>query len=127
MDIPYKIRDIILANPLIVELIQDKVYPIFVTQGSNAPAILYEFEQGENLQSVACKIRNSTIALHCFSYQYDEAKQISDLAEQSLDNFHDAEIYYCKMESKKDIPETTEEGSGGQIYHVEVIFTIQSI
>ena len=126
MDIPYKIRAILLLNPLITALIADKIFPIFVSQGDNPPAILYEFEEREPMQSVSCKVRVSTIALHCFSLKYDEAKYIADLIEQSLDKFHDNEIHFCLMESKKDIPESVEEGSG-QIYHVEIIFNIQSI
>jgi len=126
MDIPYKIRDILLLNPLITALISDKIFPIFVTQGNKPPAILYEFEEREPMQSVSCKVSISTIALHCFSHKYDEAKKLADLIEQSLDKFHDNEIHFCLMESKKDIPESSEEGQG-QIYHVEVIFNIQSI
>ena len=126
MDIPYKIRDILLANSQITALISDKIFPIFVSQGNDPPAILYEFEQREPVQSVSCKVSISTIALHCFSEKYDEAKHLADLIEQILDKFYDNEIHFCLMESKKDIPEPTEEGRG-QIYHVEIIFNIQSI
>lgn len=126
MDIPYKIKDILSANALITAIIDDKVFPIFATQGTDPPAILYEFEESKPTQTPNCKIRHSTIALHCFSKSYDESKQLADLTEASLNTFHDNEIHFCMLESKKDIPETDEEG-GGQIYHVELIFTIQSI
>ena len=126
MDIPYKIKDILSANALIVAIINDKIFPIFATQRTDPPAIIYEFEESKPLQTPNCKIRNSTIALHCFSKSYDETKQLADLAESSLNAFHDNEIHFCMLESKKDIPENVEEGSG-QIYHVELIFTIQSI
>ena len=59
MDIPYKIRAILLLNPLITALIADKIFPIFVSQGDNPPAILYEFEEREPMQSVSCKVRVS--------------------------------------------------------------------
>lgn len=126
MDIPYKIKDILSANTLITAIIDDKIFPIFVTQGTKPPAILYEFEESKPMQTPNCKIRNSTIALHCFSTSYDECKQLADLSEASLNTFHDNEIHFCMLESKKDIPENGEEGSG-QIYHVEIIFTIQSL
>lgn len=127
MDIPYKIRDILLANSLIVAFIGNKVFPILATQGTPLPGIIYEFEERQSEQSPNCRVRNSTIALHCFSRKYDETRQLSDQCEASLDTFHDEEIHFCRMESKKDIPETSTEEGDGQIYHVEIIFNIQSI
>jgi hypothetical protein len=126
MDIPYKIKDILLANTLITNIIGNKVFPILATQGTDPPAILYEFEESKPMQTPTCKIRNATIALHCFSTSYDQAKVLSDLMEGILNTFHDNEIHFCMLESKKDIPENGEEGNG-QLYHVELIFNIQSI
>lgn len=125
MDIALKIRSVLLNNNPLLQIIGQKIQPIFATQGTEPPAILYEIEEEASQQSPICNVRSSRMSLHCFSRNYGEARNIADLCEKVLDRYHDEVINLCLKESQRDIPEPTEEGQG-QIYHTEIIFKIES-
>lgn len=101
----------LLASGPVRALVAERVYPAFLPQGDERPAIVYRRAATERSQHAAGGDGRvtATIELHCLATAYGDSKRLADAVREALDGARDTDadppIQRCYLRDESDIAE----------------------
>ena len=82
------IRSALIADAGLTAIVGDRIAAMVMNSGETRPYITYQLISGNRYNTLngASDVRSARLQLNCFSTNYGQAKQISELVQDTLDN-----------------------------------------